>query len=151
MSLQDELMDDLKEALRDKDEVRKGTIRVLLAALKNARVAKNADLDDDEQIAVLTREVKQRRDALAEFEKAGREDLVTSEVAALEVLQDYMPQMLSEDEIADLAREAIVEVGATGPAQTGEVMRVVMGRVKGRAEGREVSRIVRGLLAELHG
>ena len=147
MSLQDRLMADLKAALRDKDETRKNAIRMALAALKNARVDKNADLTEEEVIAVLAKEVKQRRETLEEFEKVGRDDVVAAESAAIEILQGYMPQMLSEDEIAGLAHRAIAETGASGPKQMGQVMRVLMPQVQGRADGRKVSEIVRSLLS----
>jgi uncharacterized protein YqeY len=148
MSLQDRLMADLKGALRDRDETRKNAIRMALAALKNARVDKNADLTEEEMIAVLAKEVKQRRETLEGFEKVGRDDVVAAESVAIEILQSYMPRMLSEDEIAGLARKAIAKTGASGPKQMGQVMRVLMPQVQGRAEGRKVSEIVRNLLSK---
>ena len=149
--MQDQLMADLKVALRARDDVRKSAIRMALAVLKNARVEKNADLTEDEMIAALSKEVKQRRDAMAEFEKAGRDDLVSREAAELEVLEVYLPQRLSEDEIANLVRDAIAETRASSPKQMGQVMRVVMPRVRGRADGRQVSDMVRKMLIETAG
>jgi uncharacterized protein YqeY len=147
MDLQQQLMADLKTALREHDEARKSAIRMAIAALKNARVAKNADLTEDEMIAALAQEVKQRRNAMAEFRKAGRDDLVASESVELTVLEAYLPKALTKEEIADLARQAIAETGASGPGQMGQVMGALMPRVRGRAEGRQVSQIVRELLA----
>jgi uncharacterized protein YqeY len=147
MDLQQQLMADLKTALREHDEVRKSAIRMAIAALKNARVAKNADLTEDEIIAALAQEVRQRRNAMAEFKKAGRDDLVASESVELAVLEAYLPEALSEQEITDLAREVIAETGASGPRQMGQVMSALMPRVRGRADGRQVSQIVRELLA----
>jgi uncharacterized protein YqeY len=146
MSIQDQLMVDLKQALREQDDVRKSAIRMAVAVLKNARVEKNADLTEDEMVVALSKEVKQRRDAMSEFEKAGRDDLVARESAELEVLQGYLPRMLSESEIVEIAREAIAQVGASSPKEMGAVMRVVMERVRGRADGRQVSEVVRSLL-----
>ena len=146
MSIQDQLMVDLKQALREQDDVRKSAIRMAVAVLKNARVEKNADLTEDEMVVALSKEVKQRRDAMSEFEKAGRDDLVARESAELEVLQGYLPRMLSESEIVEVAREAIAQVGASSPKERGAVMRVVMERVRGRADGRQVSEVVRSLL-----
>jgi uncharacterized protein YqeY len=146
MSIQDQLMMDLRQALREQDDVRKSAIRMAMAVLKDARVEKNADLSEDEMIAALSKEVKQRRDAMAQFEEAGRDDLVARESAELEVLQEYLPRMLSESEIVDIARQAIAQVGASSPKEMGAVMRVVMERVRGRADGRQVSGIVRNLL-----
>jgi uncharacterized protein YqeY len=151
MGLGDQLMADLKGALRDKDELRKTTLRMALAALKNARVDKNADLTEDEAIAVLAREIKQHRETLEGFAQAGRDAVVADETTAIEILQSYMPQQLSEDEIVELAREAIAETGASAPKQMGQVMRVLMPRVQGRADGRQVSAIVRNLLSEATG
>ena len=147
MDLQQQLMADLKTALREHDEVRKSAIRMAIAALKNARVAKNADLTEDEMVAALAQEVKQRRNAMAEFAKAGRDDLVTSESAELAVLEAYLPEALTEQEITELARQIIAETGASSPRQMGQVMSVLMPRVRGRADGRQVSQIVRELLA----
>jgi uncharacterized protein YqeY len=122
-----------------------------LAALKNARVDKNADLTDEEEIAALQKEVKQRRDAIVEYEKGGRADLVAHESAGIEIVQQYLPQMLSRDQLVEMAREVITETGASGPRQMGQVMRVLMPRVQGRADGRMVSEIVRALLVQQTG
>ena len=146
MDLQDLFMADLKTALREQDAVRKSAIRMAIAALKNARVEKNADLTEDEVIAVLAKEVKQRRNAMAEFERAGRKDLVASELAELAVLEAYLPEALSEGELVELARQVIAETGANSPKQMGQVMGALMPRVRGRADGRQVSQIVRELL-----
>ncbi len=147
MSIYDQLMSDLKTALRERDELRKSTIRMALAALKNARVEKNADLTDDEMIAVLNREVRRRRDSMQEYEKGNRPDLAAREAAEIEILQQYLPRPLSEDEIVAMAREVIAEVGASTPRQMGQVMRVLMPRLRGSADGRLVSEIVRRLLS----
>jgi len=150
MSIQDQLMNDLKAALREQDELRKTTIRMALAALKNARVEKNADLTEEEMIAVLTKEVKQRRDAIVEYEKGQRPDLVDRELAEIEIILSYLPRRLTEEEIAELARQAITETGASGPKDMGQVMRILMPRIKGQAEGRLVSQIVKDTLVQ-HG
>lgn len=147
MSIYDQLMADLKTALRERDELRKSTIRMALAALKNARVEKNADLTEEEMIAVLNRQVRRRRDSIKEYQKGNRPDLAEREAAEIEILQQYLPRALSEDEIIALAREAIAETGASTPRQMGQVMRVLMPRLRGRADGRRVSEIVRRLLS----
>ena len=148
MSIHDQLMADLKTALRDQDELRKTTIRLALAALKNARVDKNADLTSEEMAAVLNKEVKQRRDAIIEYEKGKRDDLVARELAEIEILKPYLPRMLDEDEIAELAREVIAATGASSPKEIGQVMRALMPRVKGAADGRLVNQVVRRLLTQ---
>lgn len=146
MRLKQQLQDDLKKAIRDRDDIRKSTIRLALAAVTNAEVQKRGDLDDTEILAVLNREVKQRRESLEEYRKAGRMDLVAQEEAELEILLGYMPEQMSRDEIALRAREVIAEVGATSPAQMGDVMRRLMPALKGRADGRVVNEVVRELL-----
>lgn len=151
MTLQDQLMNDLKAALRERDELRKSAIRMALAALKNERVAKNAELTEQEMVAVLRKEVRVRQDAMQEYEKGGREDLVAQESAAIEIVESYLPDMLGRDEIVEMARNAIAETGAAGPRDMGSVMRVLMPRVQGRADGRMVSEVVKELLANQAG
>ncbi len=147
MSIEQQLRADLKTAMRERDKMRKTTIRGALAALKNAQVAKNASLDRDEEIAVLSKETKQLKDAIVEFERGNRADLVAEASAQIEILQAYLPQALSRDEVVELARAAISETGASSPKQMGQVMRVLMPQVRGRADGRMVSEIVQDLLA----
>lgn len=151
MSIYDELMADLKEALRDRDELRKSTLRAALTGLKYARVAKKRDLTDEEMTAVLSKEVKQRQKAIVEFRKGGREDLVAQESTEIEILRQYLPRMLEQDAIVELAREAIAETGASSPKQMGQVMRALMPRVRGQADGRMVSEVVRDLLTHQPG
>jgi uncharacterized protein YqeY len=146
MTLQDQLMADLKAALRDKDAVRKSAIRMVLAALKYARVEVNRDLTEDEMIGALSKEVRQRHKAMEEFERGGRADLVAREQVELDILKAYLPQALTDAEVVDLAREVIAEVGASSPKEMGQVMRAIMPRVRGRADGRKVNQIVRQLL-----
>ena len=151
MSIEQQLRADLKTAMRERDEMRKTTIRRALAALKNAQVAKNASLEPDEEIAVLSKETKQLKDAIVEFERGGRDDLVADASAQIEILQAYLPQALSRDEVVELAGAAIAETGALSPKEMGQVMRVLMPQVRGRADGRMVSQIVQELLAEQAG
>ena len=147
MNVYDQLMADLRTALREQDELRKGTIRMALAAIKYARVAKNADLTDEEMLAVLQKEVKQRQESIVEYKRGGRDDLVAQETAEIGILEPYLPKMMDRQEIAEAARAAIAEVGADNPKQMGQVMRVLMPRVHGRADGRLVNEIVRELLS----
>jgi uncharacterized protein YqeY len=151
MSIEQQLRDDLKTAMRERDDMRKMTIRLTLAALKNARVAKNADLTEDEELGVLSKEAKQLQDAIVEFERGKRDDLVAQNVAQIEILREYLPQPLSEREVVELARAIIAETGASSPKQMGQVMRVLMPQVRGRADGKIASEIVRRLLAEQGG
>ncbi len=149
MSLKEQLANDLKDAIRQRDEARKSAIRMSTWAIKNAEVEKGAALSDADVLALIGREAKQRRESIAEFEKADRQDLVAKEKAELSVLQSYLPAQMSRDEIAQAAREVISEVDAGGPGDKGKVMPVLIGRLAGRAEGREINEVVTELLATL--
>ena len=151
MSIEQRLRADLKTAMRARDGVRKTTIRMALAALKNAQVAKNADLTQDEEMGVVSKEARQLKDAIVEFRRGNREDLVDAASAQIEILEQYLPQPLSEDEVRELVQAAIAETGAASPKQMGLVMRVLMPQVRGRADGRMVSQMVRTMLAGKNG
>src|SRR4030067_931175 len=133
MSLKEQLADDLKEAIRQRDEPRKIAIRMAIWAIKNAEVEKGAALGDADVLAILGREAKRRRESIAEFEKAGRQDLVDKEQAELKVLQTYLPAQMGRDEIVQAAREVIAELGSAGPGDKGKVMTVLIRRLAGRA------------------
>ncbi len=147
MSLKDKLAADLKHAIRQGDQQRKSTLRMVLAAIRNAEIEKRRELDEGDLLAIIAKEVKQRRESIAEFESAGRQDLVDREKGELEILLAYLPRQLSREEIEAKARQVIEEVGATSPAQLGEVMRRLMPMMKGKADGRLVNQVVRELLA----
>jgi uncharacterized protein YqeY len=147
MSLKERLNQDLREAMRQRDERRRDTIRMALSALHNAEIAGGHELDDAGILGVLAKEAKTRRESIEEFRKGGRQDLVDKESAELEVLNAYLPQQLSREEIAEAAREAIQETGATSAKDIGKVMPVLMERLRGRADGRTVNEVVRELLA----
>ena len=149
MSLKDKISDDLKQALRESDDVRKRTLRLLLAAVHNAEIEKGGPLDDSGVLAVIAKQAKQRRESAEEFRKGGRQDLVEREEAEAAVLQAYLPAAMSREEIAAAARKVIAEVGAQGPRDVGKVMPVLVKQLAGRAEGSEISAVVRELLAEL--
>ena len=149
MSLKEQLANDLKDAIRQRDDSRKIAIRMSISAIKNAEIKRGAALSEADVLTLVSREAKQRRESIAEFEKADRRDLVEKERAELEVLQSYLPAQVSRDEIAEAAREVIAEVGAGGPRDKGKVMPVLIGRLAGRAEGREINEVVTELLASL--
>ena len=148
MGLKGTLENDLKEALRSKDERRKTTLRLALAAIHNAEIAKGKALEEGEVLAVLSKEAKQRRESAALFAEGGREDLVDQENKELDILTEYLPEQLPEAEIEARVREVIDEVGATSAAQMGDVMRVLMPQMKGKADGQLVSTIVKRILSE---
>jgi len=147
MSIKRRLQEDLKEALRAHDEYRKSAIRMALAAIVNAEVEHGGELDDADVIAVLQKQARQRRDTISELQRASRPDLLAKEEAELAILEEYLPRLLSREEIAEEARQVIAEVEATGMAQMGLVMRQLMPRLKGRADGRAVNEVVRELLS----
>ena len=133
--------------MRQRDERCRDVLRFTLAALHNAEIAAGQELEDSDIVDVLGKEAKRRRESIEEFRKGGRQDLVDTEEAELAVLAAYLPRQLSRDEIAEAARQAIQEAGASGPNDLGKVMPVLMRRFRGRADGREVNQVVRELLA----
>ena len=147
MSLKEKLSSDLREAMRLKDEVRKRTLRLVLAAITNAEVAQKRELDDPGVLAVLAKGVKQRQESVEEYRKGGRDDLVAEEEAELAVLQTYLPRQLSREEIVTRARATIEELGATGMEQMGPVMKSLMQELRGQADGKLVNQVVRELLS----
>ncbi len=149
MSLKEQLADDLKAALRDKDEPRKIAIRLTLTAIKTSEVEKGSELDDAAVLTQIAKQVKQRKESIDAYKKGDRQDLVAKEESELAVLQAYLPKQLSRDELTQAAREVIAEVGASGPADKGKVMPVLIKRLAGRAEGREINETVTEILASL--
>ncbi len=147
MSLKRKLQEDLKKALRARDERRKSVIRMALAAIVNAEVEHGGELDDAGVTTVLQKQARRRRDAIVELRQANRPDLLAAEEAELAILEEYLPGLLSREEIAVEARQVIAEVGATDMGQMGLVMRQLMSKLKGRADGRVVNEVVRELLS----
>jgi len=140
---------DLQSAMRASDDVRKRTLRMVLTAIKLAEVDRRGPLDEPALLAVLQKEDKSRRETIEEAKQANRNDLVDSTQAEIDVLQNYLPQPLTPDELETLARQVIDEVEASGPGFVGKVMKVLMPRVQGRADGKVVNVLVRNLLNEL--
>ncbi len=151
MSLTEQLQADMKTAMRDGDTLRRDTLRMAIAAAQNVAKDKRAPLTDEETLEVLGREVKKRRESIAAYESANRDDLAAKEQAEIDILTPYLPEQLGEDEIRALAREAVAVSGATSPKDMGRVMAGLMPTVKGRADGKLVSRIVNEELARTAG
>jgi uncharacterized protein len=145
-SLKDKLNEDLKQALRSGDTVKRNTIRLMLSAINNAEIAKQAKLTDADIFGVIAKEIRQRQESIEAFKLGNRQDLVDSESAELVVLQSYMPAQMSHDEIVNVARRIIAEVGAHGPNDKGKVMPKIIAELKGKADGREINTVVTELL-----
>ena len=146
-TLAESIRDDLTAAVRAGDGLRRDTLRLLIAALDNARIAAGRGLADEDAHAVLQREAKQRRESIGEYRKGGRDDLADRERDELAIIEAYLPDQLGEDELRALAREVVAGTGASGPGDLGAVMGPLMQRVRGRADGRQANAIVRELLA----
>ncbi|AST92624.1 GatB/YqeY domain-containing protein [Sutcliffiella cohnii] len=142
MSLLERLNSDMKQAMRDKDKEKLSVIRMVKSTLQNEAIKLGKDLSEDEELTVLSRELKQRKDSLQEFDKAGREDLVHKLQAEIKIVEHYMPEQLSEEEITAIVKQTIADVNASSKAEMGKVMGALMPKVKGKADGSLVNRIV---------
>ncbi|MBS0468959.1 MAG: GatB/YqeY domain-containing protein [Proteobacteria bacterium] len=147
MSLKDQITEDMKTAMRAKDSERLGTIRLLLAAMKQREVDERITLDDAAVVAIVDKLIKQRKDSITAFEGAGRQDLADKEKAELAVLQAYLPARMSADEVASAVQAIVAELGAKGAGDMGKVMGVVKTRLAGKAEMGQVSAAVKAALA----
>ncbi len=143
-----ELESELKEAMREGDKTRRDTMRMLLSAIKLAEVDRREALGEEDLLKVLQKEANARRETIEDAEKAGRDDLVQKAEAELQILEEFLPEPLSEDEIASMAHEVVEELEADSMQDMGRVMSEMMSRTAGRAEGKQVSGIVRRLLQE---
>ncbi len=147
MSLKDQITEDMKTAMRAKDSERLGTIRLLLSACKQKEVDERVTLDDAAVVAIIDKLIKQRKDSIAAFTQAGRQDLADKEAAELTVLQAYLPARLSADEVAAEVKAIVAELGASGPGDMGKVMGAVKSRLAGKADMGQVSAAVKAALA----
>jgi uncharacterized protein YqeY len=147
MAIKDQIMADLKEAMKAKEQDRLRVLRSLKAKLLEREISERkegeASLSDEQSIEVLMKAAKQRKESIEQFGKGGREDLATSEKKELEIIESYLPEMLSEDEVRDIAREKIEELGAQDMSDMGQVMGIMMKELKGKAEGSLVSKVVK--------
>lgn len=147
-ALLDQIESAMRDAMRSRDEQRTQTLRMAMAAAHNLRIERRRDLTDDEIIDVLGKQVKQRRESIAMYRDAGRDDRAAAEEAEAAILTEFLPQQLSEAELEALARAAIAEAGASSASDMGKVMGRLSSQTRGRADGRAVSEVVRRLLAE---
>ena len=148
MSIKDLLTEDMKQAMKDREsgKLRLSVIRMARANIKNIEIDEKRELNDDEVLAVLMKEVKMRQDSLEEFTKAGREELVEQAKQEIAILRKYLPEQLSDEELRALVEEAVAETGAAGPKDMGKVMAALMPKTRGRADGKRINTMVRELL-----
>jgi uncharacterized protein len=146
MKIKNQLNESMKDAMKSGDEVRKRTVRMVLAAIKQVEVDKRIELDDAAVMALLQKEIKGRRESLEEAKKADRSDLIEANEAEIKVLEAFLPQAMPDDELRAIVQAAITETGASTPADMGKVMKIAMVNVAGRAPNDKISGIVRELL-----
>ena len=146
-SIRERLTGDLKQAMKAGDNARRSVIRMVMAALKNAEIAKRGTLEESEVLGVIAKEARQRQESIDAFKQGDRQDLVDKEEKEMAILQEYLPEQATHDEIVAAARTVIADVGAEGPRDKGKVMPVLIGRLKGKADGREINAVVTELLS----
>ena len=146
--LQNRITEDMKQAMKAGDTVKRDTLRMLLSSVKNAANAKLSPLDEGEVLAVVAKDVKRHQESIEAFKKGNRADLVAKEEAEMAILQAYMPKQMSRDDITKAAKEVIAVVGAKGPGDKGKVMQQLMPKLKGKAEGKDINDVVTQLLSQ---
>ena len=143
MSLKEKLQEDLKSSMKNKDTVKKSVVTLIRAAIKQHEVDNRVELADDAIIDIISKQLKQRKDSLAEFVKANRDDLVEETKSEIQVLEGYLPQQLSEEELEKIVIETIAEVGATSMKDMGKIMSAIKPKTAGRADGRKINELVK--------
>lgn len=145
--LKEKLMDDLKAAMRDKDALRKDTVQMIRAAILQIEKDNGIQVDDNKIIEIIAKEAKKRKDAAADFEKSGRQDLIDRNNKELEIINSYLPAQLSKEEIEAIVKEIIAEIGATSMKDMGNVMKEAKAKIGASADGKTINEVVRALLA----
>ena len=143
MPLKQKLQEDLKTSMKNKDTLRKSVITLIRSSIKQVEVDKRIELNDDDIIDIISKQLKQRNDSLEQFLDAGREDLVEETRSEIEVLKEYLPQQLSEEELNEIVKQTISEVGATSMKDMGKIMSVIKPKTKGRADGKLINKLVK--------
>ena len=143
MSLKEKLQEDLKSSMKNKDTIKKSVVTLIRSAIKQHEVDNRVELADDAIIDIISKQLKQRKDSLAEFEKANRDDLVEETKSEIQVLEGYLPQQLSEEELEKIVIETIAEVGATSMKDMGKIMATIKPKTAGRADGRKINELVK--------
>lgn len=140
------ISDDIKQAMKSGDTVKRATLRMLLSSINNAEIAKQASLDDSDILGIVAKEVKRHQESIDAFKQGNRPDLVAQEEAEMAILQGYLPEQMTRDDIVAAAKEVIGVVGAQGPGDKGKVMKELMPKLKGKADGKEINEVVTELL-----
>ncbi|KGF10702.1 GatB/YqeY domain-containing protein [Urinicoccus massiliensis] len=148
MSLKEELMADLKKAMKEKDKQRKDTITMVRAAIKQKEVDERVDLKDEDVLAIISKQVKEKKKSIDEFKKGNRQDLVDATEAEIEILYDYLPKQLSEDELKDIVQETISRLSIHSKKDMGRLMQDIMPRIKGQADGQTINRLAQEFFTE---
>lgn len=148
MSLKEELMADLKKAMKEKDKKRKDTITMVRAAIKQKEVDERVDLKDEGVLAIISKQVKEKKKSIDEFKKGNRQDLVDATEAEIEILYDYLPKQLSEDELKDIVQETISRLSIHSKKDMGRLMQDIMPRIKGQADGQTINRLAQEFFTE---
>ncbi|MCY3068431.1 GatB/YqeY domain-containing protein [Aerococcus sp. JJEM-2022b] len=143
----DQLNQDMKEAMKAKDKFHLSVIRMLKGALQKAEIDKEEALTDDEELSILSRELKQRKDSVNEFHEAGRDDLADQTAKEIEIVENYLPKQLSEEEITQAVKEVIDQVGASSMKDFGKVMGTAVAKLKGQADGNQIQKVAKSLLS----
>ena len=146
MTLKDKLKEDLKSAMKEKDTIRKNVVQLIKAGVLQVEKDSKVTLDDDGVLDVIAKQLKQRRDSLPEYEKSGRDGLISQLKREMDILMEYLPPQLSHEELEAIVKQAVEETGAQSVKDMGKVMAAVMPKTKGRADGKEINRIARELL-----
>ena len=147
-NLKQKITDDIKQAMKSGDTDRRSVLRLLMAAIGNAEIARRASLEDTDILGIITKEVRQRQESIDAFKQGNREDLVAKEEKEKEILQEYLPEQMSREELVEAVRQVIKEVGAQGPGDKGKVMPKIIAQLKGKADGREINAVVTELLTQ---
>lgn len=145
--LKEKLMDDLKNSMKEKNEIRKNTVQMVRAAILQVEKDKGITVEDDKIIEIIAKEVKTKKDALVDFERAAREDLINQTNQEIAILQEYLPKQLSKEEITDIVKQIISEIGATSMKDMGSVMKEAKGKIGAGADGRTINEVVKELLS----
>ncbi|MEN6313060.1 MAG: GatB/YqeY domain-containing protein [Clostridiaceae bacterium] len=146
MSLKEQMLEDMKTAMKDRNAIRKNTVQMVRAAVLQVEKDNKITLDDDGILEVIAKELKKRRDVLPEYEKSGRQDLIDGLKAEIDVLLQYLPRQLTEEELEVIVRQAVKDTGAASAKDMGKVMQAVMPQVKGKADGKMINSIVKKII-----